>query len=192
MNAKHYIIVDIETTGLSKDRHYITEIAAVKFNGKEILERYHTLINPLSPIPRFITGLTGITNEMVADAPTIDEVLPDFLAFIEDHIIVAHNATFDYGFLNHNCICHLENNITNTILCTKKLANRLVPELASKRLETLCQHFNIINEEAHRAMGDVLATVKVFEQFLDILKEKGIHDQEHILKFQHIPAYKIR
>jgi len=172
LNNKHYVIVDIETTGLSKDRHHITEIAAVLFDGKKILKTFQTLINPQTHIPSFITHLTGITNAMVQDAPTIDQALPDFFDFLEDHILVAHNATFDYGFLNHNGLIHLDTPIENHTLCTRKLANRLVPELPSKRLECLCQHFNVINERAHRAMGDVMATVKIFEQFLNILKKK--------------------
>jgi len=96
LNNRHYIIVDIETTGLSKDRHHITEIAAAMFDGKTILKTFQTLINPQTSIPSFITHLTGITNAMVQDAPTIDQALPDFFDFIQDHILVAHNATFDY------------------------------------------------------------------------------------------------
>lgn len=190
MNNKHYIIVDIETTWLSKDRHNITEIAAVLFNGEKILKEFQTLINPQTPIPWFITHLTGITNDMVKDAPTIDKVLPDFFDFIEDHILVAHNATFDYGFLNNNGIRHLHRPIENRILCTRKLANRLVSELPSKRLECLCERFNVTNESAHRAMGDVMATTKVFEQFLKILKNKGIEDKSDILEFQNFALCK--
>ena len=190
MNNKHYIIVDIETTWLSKDRHNITEIAAVLFDGKKILKKFQTLINPQTPIPGFITHLTGITNDMVKDAPTIDKALPDFFDFIEDHILVAHNATFDYGFLNHNGIRHLHTPIENKILCTRKLANRLVSELPSKRLEYLCERFNITNKSPHRAMGDVIATTKVFEQFLKILKNKGIEDTSDILEFQNFALCK--
>lgn len=190
MNKKYYIIVDIETTWLSKDRHSITEIAAVLFDGKKILKEYQTLINPQTPIPWFITHLTGITNAMVKNAPTIDKALPDFFKFIEDHILVAHNATFDYGFLNNNALRYLHTPIQNKTLCTRKLANRLVSELQSKRLECLCERFNIINESAHRAMGDVMATTKVFEQFLKLLKNKWIEDTTEILKFQNYVVYK--
>ena len=142
------------------------------FDGKNILKKFQTLINPQTNIPSFITHLTGITNAMVKDAPTIDQALPDFFDFLEDHILVAHNATFDYGFLNHNGLTHLDTPIKNHTLCTRKLANRLVPELPSKRLECLCEYFNVNNKQAHRAMGDVMATIKVFEQFLRLLKKK--------------------
>lgn len=190
MNNKQYIIVDIETTWLSKDRHHITEIAAVLFDGEKIVKEYQTLINPQSPIPWFITHLTWITNEMVKDAPTIDQALPGFFEFIEDHILVAHNATFDYGFLNNKGMRYLHVAIENKVLCTRKLANRLVSELPSKRLECLCDHFHIANENAHRAMSDVIATVKVFEQFLKILKNKWIEDTSKILEFQNYAVYK--
>ena len=190
MDTKHYVIVDIETTWLSKDRHHITEIAAVMFDGKNILKKFQTLINPQTNIPSFITHLTGITNAMVKDAPTIDQALPDFFDFLEDHILVAHNATFDYGFLNHNGLTHLDTPIKNHTLCTRKLANRLVPELPSKRLECLCEYFNVNNEQAHRAMGDVMATIKVFEHFLRLLKKKWIEEKSEIIQFQNFALYK--
>lgn len=182
--------MDIETTGLSKDRHHITEIAAAQFDGEKIVKTFQTLINPQTPIPWFITHLTGITNDMVQDAPTIDQALPDFLDFLWDHILVAHNAAFDYGFLNHNGIHHLNISINNYTLCTRKLANRLLPELPSKRLECLCQYFNITNQRAHRAMGDVMATVEVLEKFLDILKKKWIEEKSDIIQFQNFALYK--
>ena len=189
---QHYIIVDIETTGLSKDRHHITEIAAVQFDGKKIIKTFQTLINPQTPIPSFITHFTGITNKMVQDAPTIDQILPEFLDFLGDHIFVAHNATFDYGFLNHNRLRHFQKTIENPTLCTRRLANRLVPELPSKRLECLCQHFDVTNKRAHRAMGDVMATVEIFSHFLDIMKQQGIQEKNIILEYQYLPAKKIR
>jgi DNA polymerase III epsilon subunit family exonuclease len=172
LNNKHYVIVDIETTGLSKNRHHITEIAAVQFDGKNIINTFQTLINPQTPIPAFITKLTGINNEMVKDAPTIKQALPDFFDFLGDNIFVAHNATFDYGFLNYNRIKHFDVPIKNHTLCTRRLANRIIPQLPNKRLESLCQHFGVTNQRAHRAMGDVMATVNIFEQFLHILKKR--------------------
>jgi len=97
-----YIVLDIETTGLSRYIHKITEIAAVKVKDNKIIEEYQTLVNPETKIPRFITRLTGIDNEMVKDAPTINEVMPGLLKFLGNHTIVAHNATFDYGFIAYN------------------------------------------------------------------------------------------
>lgn len=192
LKNKDYVIVDIETTGLSKERHHITEIAAVQFDGKKIVNKFQTLINPQTPIPAFITKFTGITNNMVKNAPTIDQVLPSFIDFLGDHIFVAHNATFDYGFLNYNGIKHVDTPIHNFTLCTRRLANRLVPELPSKRLECLCQHFWITNQRAHRAMGDVMATVEVLQHFLKIMENQDIQWQESVMEFQFRSAKYIR
>lgn len=190
MNNKKYVIVDIETTWLSRENNKITEIAAVVFDGKKILNTFQTLVNPCISIPKFITNLTGIDDKMVKNAPTIIEALPNFLDFLEDHIMVAHNATFDYWFLNHNWILHLNIAIENNLLCTRKLANRLLPHLPSKRLDVLCKYFNIKNERAHRAMADVLATSEIFYKLLELLKERWIHDKSQIIKFQNLAMCK--
>lgn len=175
-----YLVIDIETTGLSKHRHKITEIAAVKLNKGKIKGKFQTLVNPEVHIPSFITRLTGIDNSMVKDAPLIQEVMPNFLKFLGNRVFVAHNASFDYGFLNYNA----EIDIENSRLCTRKLANRLVPDLYSKRLAVLCKHFNIKNNQAHRAMGDTLATVKLLNSFFKILDKKGFRKPEEILNFE--------
>jgi DNA polymerase-3 subunit alpha (Gram-positive type) len=179
----NYVVVDIETTGLSRHRHKITEIAAVKVKNKKIVDKFHTLINPEVRIPEFITNLTGIDNDLVKDEPRIHEVLPDFLDFVEDHILVAHNATFDYGFLTKNCFdCGLS--LQNQRLCTRKLANRLLQDLPSKRLSCLCNYFDVVNERAHRAMQDTLATTEIFTNFLDMLEEQNIKGPEEVMKFE--------
>ena len=183
-----YTVIDIETTGLSKSYHQITEIAAAKIRNGEIVEQYQTLVNPQVRIPAFITQLTGITNQMVQDAPTIKHALPDFLGFLQKDIFVAHNATFDFGFLDHNLKMHHGQNLLNQKLCTKKLANRLLPNLSHKRLQDLCRHFNINNSRAHRALGDVQATALVFNNMLSILQEKGISEVKDVLKFERSPA----
>ena len=190
MSNSNYIIVDIETTWLSKDTSRITEIAGVLFDGHTILNSFQTLVNPGKPIPHFITRLTGIDDSMVQDAPSIAEALPNFLDFLQNHILVAHNATFDHWFLNHNGILHCQRSINNSILCTRKLANRLVPDLPSKRLDMLCQYFNITNTRAHRAMADVLATTQIFQQFLLLLEQRWLHNQSDIIKFQNFAMYK--
>ncbi len=178
-----YTVVDIETTGLSKNYHRITEIAAAKIRHGEIAESYQTLINPQVQIPPFITNLTGINNAMVKHAPTINQVIPGFMDFLGKDVFVAHNAAFDFGFLEHNGRLHGQP-LVSPRLCTRKLANRLYPELPRKRLADLCSHLNITNVQAHRAMGDVQATVKVFNNMLSILQEKGIREVPEVLKFE--------
>jgi len=178
-----FVVVDIETTGLSKLRDKITEIAGIKTDDGRILDEFHTLIDPKVRISPFITHLTGIDNQMVRGAPVIGDAIADFTDFLGDSVFVAHNATFDYGFLSRNAgFADIE--IDNHRLCTRKLATRLVPMLTSKRLEALCQHFRIINEREHRAMGDARATLCVFNNFRGMLKRMGIEETRDILRFE--------
>lgn len=179
-----FTVVDVETTGLSKGYHKITEIAAARVRDGEIIEHYQTLVNPQVRIPSFITRLTGINNEMVKDAPPIEHVLPGFLKFLGKDIFVAHNATFDFGFIGHNLVVYHKKELLNHRLCTRKLANRLFPELPRKRLQDLCKYLNIKNQQAHRALADVYATVDVFNTMLALLGEKGLKDIEEIIRFE--------
>ncbi|MEA2037193.1 MAG: 3'-5' exonuclease, partial [Nanoarchaeota archaeon] len=137
-----FTVIDIETTGLSKNYHKITEIAAARIRKGKLVKSYQTLINPKVRIPSFITRLTGIDNELVKDAPTIKEALPSFIKFLGNDIFVAHNATFDYGFLEHNLKTYRNYTLDNKRLCTRKLANRLFPDLPRKRLGDICEHLN--------------------------------------------------
>jgi len=105
-------------------------------------------------------------------------------------VIVAHNASFDYGFISHNAQEHLNISLKNDKLCTRKLANRLLPDLPSKKLSCLCEEFGIQNEQAHRAMGDVNATAAVFEAFLKILEAQEIKTEERIFDFEKSPRGK--
>ena len=181
---ENFIILDIETTGLSAWRHRITEIAALKFINRNLVDEFVTLVNPLVPIPRFITRLTGIDDPMVRDKPTIDRIIGDLSDFMEDIPIVAHNATFDYNFIDYNMRKHLNLRFTNPKICTARLARRLVPFLPSKRLSSLCQFFDINNVSEHRAKGDSLATAEIFNIMLDMMKKRGIEDLDGILKLQ--------
>ena len=179
-----YVVLDIETTGLSRHAHRITEIAALRVENFQVVKKFETLVNPKMPIPSFITSLTGITNSMVKDAPVIEEVMPRFMKFVLDSPFIAHCATFDHGFLKHNAQIHLDQELTNQKICTMKLSRRLIPDLRSYKLSRLCEHFDITNDSAHRAMGDVKATHQVFGELLDIMKKQGIEKREQVLKFQ--------
>jgi len=178
---KRYVVLDLETTGLSRSRHNITEIAAVRVEEGVVVDKFHSLVNPCERIPRFITRLTGITDDMVRDCPTIDKILPDFLDFLGEDVIVAHNATFDYGFISHNVEKHVGIEFRNKRLCTRKLANRLLSDLPSKRLSYLCEHFEIVNTQAHRAMADTLVTADIFSRFLAMMYDNDVED---IFKFE--------
>ena len=180
----NYTILDIETTWLSKFKHKITEIAAIKFDWKNILWEFQTLVNPERNIPTEITKLTWITNEMVSDAPKFCDIIPNFLNFIQDDIIVAHNANFDYWFISQNIYTNTWIRIENSCLCTRKLANRLLPELPKKNLWTICDYYWLKNERAHRAMWNTKVTVEIFRNFLDLLNKKWIIEPNHIIEFQ--------
>ena len=176
--AKHFIIVDLETTWLSPSKHAITEIAAVRFDGENIIGEFQTLVNPERHISPFITKLTGISNDMIANAPTICEVLPDFISFVGDDIFVAHNARFDHGFLHYANFKHFEKGFSPDILCTKNLTKQLCPEIPKRNLGFLCGHFGIQNKCAHRALSDVYATVDLLKELLALAKsqEKTLDD----------------
>jgi len=187
---KDYIVLDLETTGLSKDRHKITEIAAIKVSNNKIENKFEQLVNPNVRIPSFITRLTGIDNEMVKNKPSIDEVLPKFLKFLKDDVMIAHNATFDHGFISSNAYL-LNQEFLNERLCTMKLAYRLT-NLPSRKLSSLCAHFNISNNQAHRAMSDVKATYQVFDKFNKDMHSKGVKTKEDIFKFEKMSLRELR
>jgi DNA polymerase III epsilon subunit family exonuclease len=179
-----YVVLDVETTGLSKHFCKITEIAALKVRDNRVVDKFQSLINPECPIPEFITHLTGIDNELVKYERPIKEVIPGFIDFLGEDIMVGHNVGFDYGFINHNSQKHLEKTLLNNRLCTIKLSRRLLPDLASRKLASLCDYFEVINEKEHRAMGDCVATNKIFAKMNGILHNNGITEREDILKFQ--------
>ena len=148
----------------------------------KVIDEFSTLVNPLCKIPRFITKLTGIDDDMVKDAPNARKAIPLFTNFLDDDPFVAHNAWFDYGFLNANSMKYDDKSLTNDVICTCKLARRLLPELPSKKLGYVCDHLDIKNERAHRAMGDARATAMVFSRFMKMLDEKGINKHEDMMK----------
>lgn len=179
-----FVIVDIETTGLSPKRHKIIEIAALKFHKDQLVDEFVSLVNPKAPISRFITRFTGIDNTMVNDSPTIDLVLDKFMHFLSDHPFVAHNATFDYSFLDNALLKHHGRHLTNPKICTCRLARRLLPFLPSKGLASLCEHLEITNTSAHRAKGDALATAEILYHFKDLMQKRNISALEEIELFQ--------
>ena len=178
-----FVLFDIETTGLSKETESITEIGAVKVVDGKVIDRFTTFVNPERPIPAEITKLTGITNEMVADAPVITEILPRFLEFCQDAVLVAHNANFDTGFIRLNAErkCGIE--VKNTVLDTLELSRSLLPELKKHKLDIVCEQLGVSLEGHHRAVNDAEATAEVFLKFIDMLVEKEIYKVDDINVF---------
>lgn len=168
-----YVVFDIETTGRSAEENNITEIGAVKIENGKVCDRWSTFVNPGEKIPDEIVELTGITDEMVAKAPKIGEILGDFLKFCEGCVLVAHNAKFDIGFIKENCR-RLGLDFNFTYMDTLQLARCLYPELAGYRLNNLTKHLNVILENHHRAVNDAKATADIFLKMLDELASRSL------------------
>nr|WP_106788825.1 PolC-type DNA polymerase III [Massilistercora timonensis] len=177
-----YVVFDLETTGFSAIKDKIIEIGAVKVEGGKITDRFSTFVNPGVPIPFRITQLTGITDQMVMDAPGIETVLPQFLEFIGEAALVAHNASFDVGFIEQNC--RYQDIIPDfTSVDTVAMARILLPTLSKYKLNVVAGALHISLENHHRAVDDAGATAEIFVRFLEMLEEKGIHDLAHLNHF---------
>lgn len=157
-----YAVIDIETTGGNYRWGSITEIAIFIHDGNKVTEEFSTLINPGIPIPSFITQLTGISDEMVQDAPAFAEVADIIATLTKDCIFVAHNAQFDYNFIRHE-FRKLGQEYERPTLCTVRLSRKIIPNLASYSLGKLCDQLGIALDNRHRAGGDAAATVKLLE-----------------------------
>jgi len=162
----NYAVVDIETTGSFSRDHGITEVAIVLTDGEKVLDQYTTLINPHQHIPRHITALTNITNEMVEQAPDFDEVMDKIDEMTKDHIFVAHNVFFDYNFLR-KAFKLRDRKFQRKKLCTVRLARKVFTGLSSYSLGNLCRHFDIHNSASHRAWGDAEATTVLLHKMIE-------------------------
>lgn len=189
-----YVVFDIETTGLSKEKEMITEIGAVKVADGKIIDRFSTFVNPQRPISAEITKLTGITDDMVKDAPTIENVLPEFLKFCEDTVLVAHNASFDTGFIRIAAERAGLGELHHTIVDTLELARALLPELNKHKLDIVCEYLGVTLNGHHRAVNDAEATAEVFIKFLDMLAEKKVFtlDEINVLASRTVNYKKLR
>ncbi|MGB5170281.1 MAG: exonuclease domain-containing protein [Eudoraea sp.] len=161
-----YAIVDIETTGNGIKGNKITEISIFIFDGKKVIKEYTSLVNPKSEIPYFITGLTGIDNDMVRNAPVFEEIAPKILALLEDMIFVAHSVNFDYNVIKEE-LKNIGLPFSLKKLCTVRLSRRLLPGYSSYSLGKLCSSLNIPLTDRHRARGDAEATVLLFKKLLE-------------------------
>jgi DNA polymerase-3 subunit epsilon len=178
-----YAIIDIETTGGSHKNEKITEIAIFVHDGTKIVNEFSTLINPEKNIPYFITGLTGITNEMVSDAPKFYEVAKQIVELTENCIFVGHNVNFDYHFVREE-FSRLGYDYKREVLCTVKMSRKLIPGKKTYSLGKLCDEIGISITDRHRAAGDALATVKLFELLLSINKSPLNGSKKNILASQ--------
>nr|WP_294469082.1 PolC-type DNA polymerase III [uncultured Sellimonas sp.] len=177
-----YVVFDLETTGFSPIQDKIIEIGAVKVEQGVITERFSTFVNPKIPIPFRITQLTSITDDMVVDARPIEEVLPDFLEFVGDAVLVAHNAGFDVSFIEQNCrYQEIEKEFVS--VDTVALARVLLPTLSKYKLNVVAKALNISLENHHRAVDDAQATAEIFVRFVEMLKDREIYTLKELNQF---------
>ncbi|MFI5135386.1 MAG: exonuclease domain-containing protein [Chitinophagales bacterium] len=161
-----FSVIDIETTGSHSQYHGITEVAIVNFDGEKITDQFSSLIKAETEIPNFISHLTGITNEMIADAPEWNDVMNLIDDFTRDRILIAHNAHFDYSFLK-NAFLQSGKNFQRKTLCTLRLSKQIFPGLPSYSLDKICRQLNISVKPEHRALSDAMAALQLFQ----LLKE---------------------
>ena len=190
-----YCVLDLETTGFSFRTEKITEIGIMKIKNGEVLDEFSCFVNPEKPIPQRVVEVTNITDDMVKDAETIEQVFPKMMDFIGDSVLVAHNADFDIGFLKYNAK-ELGYTLDNTYLDTLRLSKELFPDFKKYKLGIIAENLGIKVEVAHRALDDVDTTVKVFNVMIDMLKEKGakkIEDVDRLCAgntdFKRLPTY---
>lgn len=187
LDTLDFVVLDTETTGLRPGADRVIEIAGVRLRGNEIVDTFQSLVNPCRRIPPFITQFTGISPEMVKNAPTAKEVMPDFLRFIEDATIVGHNVAFDSNFLC--CEAHLLGLVFPTDdIDTIMLARRLCPGLKRFKLDALAAHLNIPTSNRHRAMGDATVTAAIFLKLLALARGHGIVTLEHLRRRLQLPV----
>jgi DNA polymerase III epsilon subunit family exonuclease len=184
------VVVDVETTGQRISETGITEIGAVKLRGGQIVDRFDRLVNPQRPIPAYVAQLTGISDAMVADASTIDDVLRDFEAFARGGVLVAHNAAFDAALLDHHARRLWGRPLGLPSVCTLKLARRRMPELERASLDALREHFGIEagNGSRHRALADAEITAEVLLRLTDLPGRTAMTTVAELIAAQDDPA----
>jgi DNA polymerase-3 subunit epsilon len=172
-----FAVVDVETTGGASWRgHRVIDISIVEVQNGRIVDEYETLVNPGQPIPPMIVGLTGITTEMVTGAPYFDHVAEEIDRRLRGRVFVAHNVTFDWGFVSAELLRATGDVPDVPKLCTVRMSRRLVPQLRRRNLDVVTRHFGVEIHARHRAYGDALATARVLLRLLDEAAGRGIED----------------
>jgi DNA polymerase III epsilon subunit family exonuclease len=183
LGATEFVVFDLETTGAKAPPCRITEIGAYRVRDGKVAEKFETLVNPETPIPYFITQLTGINDEMVTDAPKFADIAHDFLSFIGDSILVAHNSGFDMRFLNSEIArVYPDYRVANPCLCTVLLSRKLLPDIVNHKLKTVAEHYSIDLTNHHRASADAYATAHIFVNLLGKLHDGGVNDLAAVRK----------
>jgi DNA polymerase-3 subunit epsilon len=174
LDSAEFVVVDVETTGSSPETARITEIGAVRVRGGRSVATYERLVDPGTPVPPGITRLTGIHAGMLAGAPPFARIAVEWLAFLGNAVLVAHNAPFDRGFLERELRRCGEEPPDNPVLCTVRLARRLLPDLRSHCLDSLAGHLGLEFRQRHRALGDAEVTARLLSILLRRAADRGV------------------
>lgn len=167
LKISSYVLFDLETTGLSPATDAIIEISALKVSDGEVVDEFSTLVNPGMHIPYFASSVNGITDDMVEDAPDIEQALQDFITFVGDSVLIGHNIRrFDMGFIQRDAVHYFGRQLTNELVDTLMLSKRYLPDLGSHSLESLAGHYDISYEGAHRALADCHINKQVYDCLL--------------------------
>jgi DNA polymerase III subunit epsilon len=179
------VVFDFETTGLNVKTDRIIELGAVKFKDRKEVGRFSTFVHPGKEISTEITQITGITNEMLKDAPPMEQVLEDFHDFLRGCLGIAHNAEFDSQLMKWESQ-RLGIHCDYFVVCTLKMARQLVLQIENRKLDTLAKHFGLTFQSRHRSIGDILVTAEVFWKFLD--ENPRLKLLENLVPFQELMA----
>jgi DNA polymerase-3 subunit epsilon len=186
LDQAEFTVVDLETTGGRAGPGTIIEIGAYRMVGKRLTESFSQLVRPQGGlVPRFITGLTSITTEMIREAPPIEDVLPAFREFMGDRVMVAHNAAFDFGFLDFEYRRIFGIGLANPVMCTIRMARRFMPSLKRRGLDLLANHFGLSLEGRHRGLGDARMAAEILSIFLEMAQRMGITRLDRLLDDHH-------
>jgi DNA polymerase III epsilon subunit family exonuclease len=184
-----FVALDLETTGAKAGVGKITEIGAVRIEGLRVVKHFQTLVNPQRTIPPIIASITGITQNMVADAPRIEEVIPSLLEFLEGAVVVAHNAPFDVGFLNYELHRLRSRRLGEGAIDTLPLSRALVPGLVNYRLKTVAEALGAPVAAYHRALADAQAVAHVFVHLAGVLQSRGVMGLSGMREHGHVSAF---
>ena len=169
-----YVVLDIETTGLSAQKDSIIELSALRVNDNKVVDEFSELVNPECYVSPYISYLTGITFKMMSEAPRLPDVLGRFVDFVADDMVVGHNITFDISFINRNKQLCFDTGFDNDYIDTLKLSRMFLPQLKSHKLGIIAQHFNFDTEGMHRGLKDCVVTNMCYQKFLQMHKEKQL------------------
>ena len=181
LDQAEFVVVDLETASGRPAPGSIIEIGAYRMRGRRILEPFEALVKPRMRIPQFVARLTSISDEMVAAVPPIEEVLPRFRTFLGDAVMVAHNAQFDHAFLDFEFRRMFGIGLLNPVLCTLRMARRLLPSVRRRRLELLAEHFGLSTGGRHRGLGDARMAAELLSIFLEIALQTGLNRLDRLL-----------